>query len=127
MHGPGFLRGALQYNFEIVPAMVIRESSTVFGGGFTPVLMQYNFASGRRVLPFLQAGAGMLFTTRDVPDDTSPFNFTPQGGIGAYWLLRPRFAAVVGLRYHHISNAGTAGRNPGHNSLYFYSGFSWWR
>ena len=126
-HGPSFLRGNLEYAAELVPAMVIFQSSTVFGGGLTPVLLQYNFTSSRRVVPYIHAGAGMLFTTEQVPAGTSRFNFTPQGGLGIYWFQRPRTAITVGVRYHHISNAGMTRYNPGRNSLFFYAGISWWR
>ncbi len=126
-HGPGFLRGNLEYAVEVLPAFVISQSTNVFGGGITPLLLQYNFAGGRRFVPFIQAGAGLLFTTPKVPENTSQFNFTPQGGIGVYWFRQPRSAVAFGVRYHHISNAGTAERNPGHNALYFYTGISWWR
>jgi hypothetical protein len=107
------------------------QSSTVFGGGFTPFLLQYNFsgrnASHRRFVPFVQAGAGMLFTTEDVPRDTAQFNFTPQGGIGVHWMHDFQSSLVFGLRYHHISNASRDRLNPGHNAIYFYTGLSWWR
>ena len=130
-HGPGWLRGSLAYAFEVVPAMVMAQSETIFGGGFNPLLLQYNFAGrdrpGRRLVPFLQAGGGMLFTAADVPAGTAQFNFTPQGGVGAYWLRGDRPSVVIGLRYHHISNAGRVRPNPGHNALYFYGGMSWWR
>jgi len=163
-HGPGPLRGTLEYAFELVPAMVLRQTSTtitcnsansasgglgtpdlyydpcafsfpalgsgtVYGGGFNPFFWQYNFTSSsqQRVIPYLQLGGGMLFTTRDFPAGTSTFNFTPQGGIGAYWFAKPNRAVSFGVRYHHISNAGISHPNPGHNSLYFYAGLSWWR
>jgi lipid A 3-O-deacylase len=162
-HGPGPLRGTLEYAFEIVPAMILRRttigqtcistpsapapgalgtptlyfdpcdfalpnrSSTAYGGGFNPFFWQYNFTSHPRVVPYFNLGAGMLFTSQDFPADTSSFNFTPQGGIGAYWFAKPNRAVNFGVRYHHISNAGITKPNPGHNSLYFYGGFSWWR
>ena len=152
--GPGLLRGSLEYAFEVVPAMVMRRSGilqgtltiggrssatieipvgsqTIFGGGFNPFLLQYNFAgrspSDHRFVPFLQAGGGMLFTTDDVPAGTAQFNFTPQGGVGFYWLRGGGPSVVLGVRYHHISNAGRVTPNPGHNSLYFYCGLAWWR
>jgi Cu/Ag efflux pump CusA len=31
------------------------------------------------------------------------------------------------MRYQHISNAGIAEHNPGINSLYFFTGISWWQ
>lgn len=126
-HGPNFLRGTLEYTFEFVPAMLIRQSSTVDGGGLNPLLWQYNFTSNPRWTPFLQFGGGVLLTTAKVPAQTSQFNFTPQGGVGVYWSGWSRAAVAFGVRYHHISNASTAERNPGRNSLLFYTGISWWR
>jgi hypothetical protein len=127
-HGPGPLRGTLEYAFELVPAMIINQNGAIYGGGFNPFFWQYNFASssGRRFVPYIQAGAGMLFTSRDFPA-TSSFNFTPQGGFGAYLFQKPQRAVSFGVRYHHISDAGIAKPNPGHNSLYFYAGLSWWK
>jgi len=127
VHGPGPLRGTLEYVLEVVPALVVRQSTTVFGGGFNPLLLQYNFTVSRRIVPFIQAGAGTLLTDRTVPASSSQFNFTPQGGFGVYLFRRPSSAFSVGVRYHHISNAGIRRRNPGLNSMYFYSGYSWWR
>ncbi|HWP85761.1 MAG TPA: acyloxyacyl hydrolase [Terriglobia bacterium] len=151
-HGPGALRGTLEYAFEIVPAMALRQAEApggfrfrqapdfvtsatasresdgaLFGGGINPFFWQYNFTAHPRLVPYLQLGAGLLFTTRDFPAGTSSFNFTPQGGVGAYWFTSPRRAVSVGVRYHHTSNAGTGRANPGHNALYFYAGLSWWR
>ena len=126
-HGPGFLRGSLEYAFEVVPALLLFQEETVYGGGITPLLFQYNFATSGRVVPYIEVGGGMLFSTEQVPPGTSRFNFTPQGGLGVYWFRGPRAAALFGVRYHHISNASTAERNPGHNALYLHAGFSCWR
>jgi len=126
-HGLAQLRGNLEYAVELVPVLTIKQSTTVFGVGITPFLLQYNLDSSHRVAPFIQAGAGTLFTTQKVPENTSQINFTPQGGIGVYWFRRPHSSLVMGVRYHHISNAGISKPNPGHNSLYVYTGISWWR
>ncbi len=126
-HGSGPWRGTLEYIVEIVPAFVVRENANVFGGGLNPFFLQYNFVRRRRVVPFLQAGAGTLFTNAKVPDGISKFNFTPQGGVGIYYFRRPSRALLLGVRYHHISNGGIKKHNPGFNALYFYTGVSWWR
>ena len=134
--GPGLLHGSLEYAFEVVPAFVMAqsgpvESRTIFGGGFNPFLLQYNFGRGDRpergFVPFFQVGAGALFTTDPIPAGTARFNFTPQGGAGFYWLRGDAPSFVLGLRWHHISNAGRVTPNPGHNALYLYAGLSWWR
>ena len=127
VHGPGPLRGTLEYALEVVPVMVVRQSTAVFGGGFNPMLFQYNFVANRKFVPFIQAGAGTLVTDRTVPARSSEFNFTPQGGFGIYLFRRHSSAFAVGVRYHHISNAGIRRPNPGINSMYLYSGFSWWK
>ena len=133
---PHFLHGSLEYAFEVVPAFVMAQSRAggsrrIFGGGFNPLLLQYNFGGGnrpeRRFVPFFQAGGGALFTTGPIPAGTAQFNFTPQGGVGFYWLRGDGPRIVLGVRWHHISNAGRVTPNPGHNSLYFYGGLSWWR
>ncbi len=124
--GTGPLRGTLEYTVEVIPAFVLKESTTVFGGGVNPFLLQYNFVRNRRIVPFIQAGGGTLFTNQQVPEGTSKVNFTPQAGIGVYMFRRSGSAFTLGIRYHHISNAGIVRPNPGHNSLYLYSGISWW-
>jgi hypothetical protein len=127
VHGPGPLRGTLEYALEVVPVLVVRQSTAVFGSGFNPLLLQYNFVASHKIVPFVQVGAGTLLTERMVPARSSDFNFTPQGGFGIYLFRRPKTAFSVGVRYHHISNAGIRKPNPGINSMYFYSGLSWWK
>lgn len=126
-HGPGALRGTLQFVLEAVPAMVLSQDGSIYGAGINPFFWQYNFTSHPRLVPSLQFGGGVLLTTRPFPADTSSFNFTPQAGFGAYWFARPDRALSFGVRYHHISNAGIRKPNPGHNALYLYGGLSWWR
>ncbi len=125
--GGGLLRGNLQYGVDLIPALVMSQSKTVYAGGFTPLLLRYNFTAHRRVVPYLEVGGGMLGSVEPIPEGTSRFNFTPQGGVGLM-VMQPRARAIqMGLRYLHISNAGRARRNPGINSLYFFTGISWWR
>jgi hypothetical protein len=124
-HGP--FSGTLEYAIEIEPVVVIRQMANAFGGGITPLVLQYNFAGWRHMVPFIQAGAGTQFTGLRVPENTSKFNFTPQAGVGAYLFRRPSSAITAGVSFHHTSNGGLRRHNPGHNNLYFYTGIYWWR
>ncbi len=126
-HGLGRLRGSVEYAFEIVPAMVLAQDGALYGGGINPLILQFNFESSGDLSPFVQAGGGMLYMSREFPAGASRFNFTPQGGFGTYWRIDPGTSAVFGVRFHHISNSGLVIFNPGHNALYFYGGLSWWR
>ena len=60
--------------------------------------------------------------------DASVWNFTPQGGIGAHYFIRPRRSIDLGVNAVHISSASLGDRNPGVNaSLQFSLGYSWWK
>lgn len=125
--GDSWARGHLQYAVEAMPLYLHFQSDTVYGAGLTPFLLRYNFTRGRVVVPFLEAGAGILATTEQVPEGTSRFNFTPQAGVGLQYVPAARFGWTLGVRYHHTSNAGIARRNPGINAVVIHTGLSWWR
>ena len=45
-HGPGFLRGNFEYAVDLIPIYTIFQENTVYGGGFNPVVLKWNFAKG---------------------------------------------------------------------------------
>ena len=52
------LGGSLQGVVEAVPALVaFEDAQTIYGGGFN-LLLRYDVATGTRVVPFLEGGAG---------------------------------------------------------------------
>jgi len=124
-HGPGFLRGRLEYAVEAVPAfVVVQKQNTAFGAGVNPFAFKWNFATRGNVFPYFEIGGGTLFTNTQVPVGTSRINFTSGGAIGLHLLRRKRnFSAEV--RYMHISNAGLAAINPGVNTIQLRLGFGW--
>jgi len=125
--GGGPLRGNIEYGVEVIPALVVFQSSTVYSAGFSPLQLRYNFTSPKTVAPFLEIGGAILGSGDPVPEGTSRFNFLTNGGVGLQFLRSGRPSVILGLRYQHISNAGIAQRNPGINSLYFFTGLAWWR
>ncbi|MBL0928325.1 MAG: acyloxyacyl hydrolase [Phycisphaerales bacterium] len=71
------------------------------------------------------AGIGLLFSGREVPDGGTRFNFTPRAGVGSTIQLGNSPVRLdVGLRWAHISNANTQGsdRNPSRDSIGVYIG-----
>ncbi len=125
--GDSWARGHLQYAIEAMPLYLHFQSKTVYGAGITPLLLRYHFTRRQRLVPFLEAGAGILATTEQVPEATSRFNFTPQAGVGLQFVTASGPAWTLGIRYHHTSNAGIAQRNPGVNAIVFHAGISWWK
>jgi len=115
--GPSFLRGRLEYAVDAVPIFwFFQPGGTAFGAGLSPLALKWSFDAGSRVVPYFEAGAGVVFTSRDVPPGASRVNFTSGGAVGAH-LLRASHNFSAEIRYMHISNAGLTTYNPGINTL----------
>jgi len=114
-HGPGFLRGSLEGQVDVLPIYIVVQDSPVYGGGYN-LIAKWNFAAPKRVHPWFELGGGNLFTTSEVPKGTSAVNFTPQAGFG---LRIPKgvWSFTTSLKYIHISSAGLARPNPGVNTV----------
>jgi lipid A 3-O-deacylase len=120
-------------------------SSACYGGGtftgssVTPVVFRWNFGEEhRRVLPWFQAQAGVLWTnhkfppTLEVPEGTpggtSVWNFRSGAGVGMHYFTDPRHSIDFALNAEHISSASLGDKNPGVNaSLQFQVGYTWWK
>lgn len=75
---------------------------------------------------FADGGAGVLVSTDLVPDTGTGFNFTPRAGFGATIKLgESANRLVLGVRWHHISNARIDGedRNPSRDGVMGYVAF----
>jgi hypothetical protein len=131
---------ALQYTLDAIPVAVatgvitsrtsvggvtVFQRDTAYGGGFSPLGFQLDFANGSRVHPFAHLNAGFLGFTKAVPiEDSGQFAFTLEGGGGVRIFTSERRAVTLGLRLHHISNGDRSGSNRGLNQFVFYAGFS---
>lgn len=126
-HGPSFLRGQLEYAFDVVPAWVIvQKTNTAYGGGVNPFAFKWIMTSPKKVKPYVVMEGGTLFTNTNVPEGTSQINFTTSGGFGAHFLAeKHNFSAEV--RFMHISNAGLSNPNPGINTIQVRIGFGAFR
>jgi len=145
--GPGFLHGNFEFVGDIVPLWLIWQDSfrvrtdangqpiaipvreRVYGGSFHPVILKWNFTRNKRVVPYIAAEGGVLFTKDDVPfPDTSNVNFTPGGDFGVQIFTKQRQAVVFSVHATHISNASMGDHNPGVNaSVLFRLGYHWYK
>jgi hypothetical protein len=122
-HGPGFLRGRLEYALEAVPAfVVVQKTNTAYGAGVNPFAFKWALDRRTSVVPYFELGGGTLFTNTKVPEGTSRINFTTTGALGLHFL-RSKYNISTEVRFMHISNAGLATPNPGINSIQFRIGF----
>jgi lipid A 3-O-deacylase len=122
-HGPGFLRGRLEYAVDAVPLfLVVQKTNTAYGAGINPFAFKWALDTHGSVVPYLELGGGTLFTNTKVPEGTSRINFTTGGAVGLHFL-RSKHNISAEVRYMHISNAGLASPNPGINTIQFRIGF----
>ncbi|MEO0768940.1 MAG: acyloxyacyl hydrolase [Cyanobacteria bacterium J06649_4] len=87
-------------------------------------LFQSHWLRGDNWTVYLDAGAGIIVTTNEVPSDGSSFNFTPQFGAGATFDLGNDKRLMTGIRWHHISNADLYNNNPGLDTTLGYVGLN---
>lgn len=123
LHGPGFLRGRFEYALDAIPVFVLAErGQTVYGAGFNPAVLRWNFQQQRRVMPYAELSGGALFTNHAVPPGANAVNFTPSFGVGIS-VPRGRFRWSAEIRYVHISDSDLTRFNPGINTLQLCIGF----
>ena len=76
-------------------------------------------------IPYIHAGSGLLWTSLDVPEIDRIFNFQLFLGVGWRQTRARGPRLLFEFRNHHISNAGTMGRNLGINAATILGGVEW--
>lgn len=114
-----------------------------FGGGnfhgasITPIILRWDLQPRGKWAPFFQGAGGLIYTTHKFPPDqlvqhgkpggTSVWNFSPQGGVGIQYFVRPNQSFMLEASGVHISSASLGDKNPGVNaSVMFQIGYTWW-
>ena len=127
-HGGGFVRGNFEWSADFMPLyVVVQPRNNAYGVAFNPVNLKWNFTAPQRVVPYLELGGGVLFTSTEVPAFTSTTNFLTHAAFGLQFFVREKRAVTVATRYEHISNAGLTTPNPGINTVHFTVGYHWFK
>jgi len=122
-HGPGFLRGRLEYAVDAVPVFLVsQKTGTAYGVGINPFAFKWMLSAPKKVVPYFELGGGTLFTNVKVPEGTSHVNFTTGGALGMHFP-RSKYNWSAEVRFMHISNAGISNSNPGINTVQVRLGF----
>jgi hypothetical protein len=122
-HGRGPLNGRFEYSFDVIPAFLLFEPTRrVYGGGFDPFAVKWDFRTRRRIAPFFEISGGGLFTTAKVPPLGTAFNFTTSTALGAH-VMRGRHEFSIDVRWFHLSNAHIIAYDPGINAVQVRIGF----
>jgi outer membrane protein W len=119
-HGSNFLAGNVELLGEVFAGPVVTGPGNVATG--LTLILRYNFVQPHaRVLPYVQIGAGGVYT--DIPEKESgglislPVEFNLQGIIGSRIMLNERWSFLLEAAYRHISNAEIKKPNFGIDSV----------
>jgi len=103
-------------------------SEWTYGFGIDPIGLKLNFRARQRLQPFIDATAGFIVTTRDIPvDKASNFNYEFGFGGGFDYFLSARRSLRFGYAFRHISNNGLGNYNPGIDAGVIEIGYSFGR
>jgi hypothetical protein len=116
-HGPGFLRGRLEYAADLAPMFVVfQPAGTAHGVSVSPFNLKWDLDRYGRVAPYVEVSAGSLITNRPIPAGVSRENFITSSTLGVNFI-GAKLHWSVGLRFSHISDSGLTPVNPGINVL----------
>jgi len=110
---------------------IVGERKTVFGVGFVPFGLQFNWRNSRKIQPFIAGGMGVALFNKKFPDNRSAlepdrignrFQIMPEFGAGIEIRKSEDKSYFVGYKYHHMSNGYTAPLNVGYNTNMVYFG-----
>ena len=128
-HGEGWLRGSLEWDFNILPVtLYFVNGRTYYMGGVEAIAPRWNFTrASKRMVPFFGFDGGMLFgPNKFPPGDTAQVNFTAALDLGAHIFTRKRQSFDATVRLHHLSNAESGHYNPGVPlSIQLMLGYTW--
>lgn len=119
-HGSNFLAGNFELLGEVYAGPIFQGPGNVTSGA--TLFIRYNFIQPQaRVIPYLQIGAGGVYT--DIDEKKSgglvslPVEFNLQGVGGTRVMLNDRWSLVIEAGYRHISNATIKLPNYGIDSV----------
>ena len=113
--GSGWYRGFHSILIELpVDFVVSPDVSAMVGANF---LACYTFTANKVLRPYLFGGGGPVYSFADIPGMGARLNGNYQFGIGLEYRRADSRNLLFEVRYHHISNAGTADPNEPLNSF----------
>jgi len=107
----GPLAGQLQFVFE--PSVNVLEDDSVTAEIRLMPLLRYEFGLEKELVPFAEAGVGVLWSHCRARRLHTEFNFSDQVRAGLDYHLSDNASLRLEYFFEHASNAGLARKNPG--------------
>ena len=113
-------KGTLGFRAEATILVNFAPRSGVAGG--LGLLLRYSLTRWDPIIPYVQAGAGVIGLDFDLAKQADGLAFIPQAGLGLVYRQGPHLSFDLGFRFHHISNAETKNPNGGIDTLQVLAG-----
>jgi hypothetical protein len=98
-------------------ANYIGGTRTTYVSAFSPLGYKLSLLPRRRIQPFVSGLGGFAVSPRDIPVfNSSAFNLTFEFGAGVELFQTHTRSCRLEYSYHHLTNAGNGGANPGIDS-----------
>ncbi len=107
--GRSWYQGRHKILIEFPFSVVFHPGSAIMTG--INFLACWEFTAFEKIVPYLNAGGGLVYTDLDIPGLGSEVNGNYQSGLGIHYLIQRDMSLDVNFRLHHISNAGTEDPN----------------
>jgi len=111
-----------RFDFVLEPFIntINSPSSNVEAG--SNFLIKYVFPLNAKIQPYVKGGLGMLYMSQHTLEQSTQYNFLPQGGAGIHYFIKDNVALNLEYRYRHLSNASIKHPNSGIDSNMYLGG-----
>lgn len=117
-----FYRGNVELGAELFAGgQYSPEAAYIIGSAAT---VRYDFATGTRWVPFVEAGFGFAATDIKGDDLSTNYEFKSEGGVGVHYFWRKNLSAFFDYQFFHLSNGGFHKPNRGTNINLFSLGLA---
>ena len=114
----------LQFELEpFVNGVISPDSNIEAGANF---LFKYGHFITKKICPYIEAGAGIVYMTQHTREQSTQFNFISQAGAGVSYFVKKNVSVNAGYRVRHLSNASIKQPNKGINVDMVILGISWY-
>ncbi|MBU1112685.1 MAG: acyloxyacyl hydrolase [Candidatus Omnitrophica bacterium] len=115
-------KGRFDFILEPFVNLSTRPSGNVeLGSNF---LFEYAFPLHPRLQPYLKGGVGLIYMTQDTEEQSTQWNFLPQGAAGLHFYLKENLALSCEYRHRHLSNASIKAPNRGIDAKMYLAGLT---
>ncbi|MDD4954710.1 MAG: acyloxyacyl hydrolase [Candidatus Omnitrophica bacterium] len=115
-------KGRIDFILEPFINTVMTPNSNVEVG--SDFLLQYAFPLTEKIQPYVKGGLGVLYMSQHTLEQSTQYNFLPQGAAGVRYFIKDNIALDLEYRYRHLSNAALKHPNSGIDANMYMGGIT---